>query len=112
MDEIEKIEKTLTEAEICKIEITQLEIKLLESSIMELKKDILVGELQKQINSLKNELLTKNVADIKRKISEKQSEISSKKEDIKGNNKELAKKYKIEGAWGYNPETGTIIEED
>lgn len=105
-------EKHLTDNEMVKMDLHQHEIKLINSEINALKKDIMILEMQKQINNLKSELLIKKMEDFKREAQAKSEKLNSKKEEIKEFNKKLAEKHELEGAWGYNPDTGLITQED
>lgn len=109
---MEKTDQTLLNSEMLEIEKIQLEKKIHDTKANELKKDIVIKEQQKQINSLKNELLNKAIADHKQAIVDENKKAKALQEQLKNYNKKLAEKYELEGAWGYNPETGSIITED
>jgi len=105
-------EQHLEAHELLKMELMQSEKALILAKTTELKKDIVIKELQKQIYGLKNELLAKAVEEDKRKLADEQLKLNSKKEETQEFNKQLAEKYELDGAWGFNPETGLIIRED
>lgn len=111
-DEVVENDKHLSQLEMKVMEVYQLEMAALDSEMSQLKKDILVFELQKQINSLRNELVSSKVLELKRQISDKKIKLSSKKEESRGFNKELTSKYELESKWGYDPDTGKILKED
>lgn len=111
--EVETVEdQYLDSSEMVQMELYQAELKIHAMKMVEVKKDIALKEMQKQINMLKNELLSKAVESDKLTISNEQKKLNDKKEQNQNNNKHIADKYKLDGAWGYNPDTGLIIKED
>jgi len=112
MNELEKEEKILSSEEILTMESFQLKLQLHDKTSQSVKKEIVILELQKQINILKNEILTKSIQELKQNEATEQSKKNQTKLENQEYNKNIAKKYDVNEAWGYNPETGKIITQE
>ena len=111
MEELES-KKTLSELEMVKMERFQnlKQIEELKKTIMD--RDIKSFQIQADNLKLKLELLTHHTT---RKQNAKNDVISKSEaitEESKEFNNSLASKYGLEDGWGYNPETGELINKD
>jgi len=102
-------EKFLSEQEMLKMQSQQTEAELFNEKIARKKLEIDILRLQSQINTYKNELLKKQAEEMQREVQAEQEKKQNHSKEIKETNKQLANKYGLEEAWGYNPETGKII---
>jgi hypothetical protein len=104
--------KTLSELEMVKMERFQnlKQIEELKKTIMD--RDLKSFQIQADNLKLKLELLTHH-NDKKQKAK---NDVISKSEAIteesRTYNNELAKKYELSDGWGYNPDTGEIVENE
>ena len=94
------------------MDIKRLEHDVIKLNIEKLSQESANLKHQMTIYELQNKLLAEKIKTKKQEAMEESKKLRNKKEEIKNTNKEIAEKHKLEGAWGFNPETGTIIQED
>ena len=106
----EEKEKILTDAEILSLELKQKEqyIIKLEQQLLEREIDILKHKQAR----LKQEalLLDLDIYKSQSKSTDLVDKLNKSKESAKTLNKQLADKYNLKANWGYNPESGKIVE--
>jgi len=98
-------------AKLTKTELLQMDNNLSNQQLVEKDKEIL--NLKKTIEVLNNKIRTleskNNIEMINKTIINKDKQITDLKEVSKDFNEKIKKKYKIEGSFGINPDTGEII---
>lgn len=105
-------------AKLTKSELLQMELNLERKQNAEKKVEIRQLKynnrlLENKVKSLEDQIKLKLDSENSRKeIEAFKAELEREKEICREFNNKLKSKYKIEGSWGINPDTGEILEEE
>ena len=107
---MEDTKKTLSELEMVKMEQFQNLKKIEDLRLIIKDKDLASFNIQTENLKLRIELIKKYVENTNRAKKEIESLVKTISTDSREYNNDLAEKYNLNEKWGYNPDTGELIE--
>lgn len=103
--------KYLNDREIANLEYNHYETRLIKKDEKILKQEIALMQREKEILSLNIRILEMKMDEKKQKITENAEKENKQKSVNIGVRNRISEKYNLAGNWGYDPESGELVEE-